>query len=146
MRDKPTEKFDPWLPGGKVISANALKGELLIAIPGDKLVPRNDGKQPNNFRLVEDETLTVYAEADDIAPLSDHDFLLLVAIECSSLTRYEVFISNKLEWGQDLKQGDGVFVTIQGNVRAAAIIRFIGMVTKRSGLWFGVEIMVRTYE
>ena len=147
LKDVPAEKAGTWAGGivKRVTAVNALKGELLITIPGDKLIPRNDGKRPNNYRLVKDETITVYADAEtDIAPLNDHEFLLMAAIE-SPLARYEAFISDKLEWGVGLKPGDAVYVTVQGNVRVSAIIRCVVDVTKQSGLLFGVEIMVRTY-
>ena len=145
LKDQPAEKAGTWVAsiGKKVTAAVALKGELLTAIPGEKLIPRNDGKRPHNYRLVKDETVTVYAEASDIAPLSENDFLLLLAIK-SPLSRFEVFSSDKTEWGLGLKPGDGVYVTIQGSVRASAAIQFIGEITKHSGLLFGVEIMVRT--
>ena len=52
--------------------ASALKGELLTVIPGDKLVPRSDRKRHHNYRLEKDETITVCAEIDDVAQLSDH--------------------------------------------------------------------------
>lgn len=144
LKDKAAEKGGSWLPGGigkKVTMVNVLKGELLTEIPREKLMPRSDGKMPNNYRLVKDETIGVYAETDDIAPLSNHDFLLMTAIE-SPLARYEVFRTEKLEWGQELKPGDAVYVTIQGNVRVSAIIQYVGGVANLSGLLFGVEIMV----
>ena len=146
MKDKPAEKAGTWLGLGKrVTSVNVLKGNLLLAIPEDEPNLRSDEKRTGNYRLVNDETITVRAETDDIAPLSDCEFQLLVAIK-SPLARYKVFSSNEMKWGLGLKPGSAVNVTIQGNVRVRAIIRCVKDVAKHSGKLFGVEIMVRTYE
>ena len=141
MKDKPAEKAGTWLGLGKrVTSVNVLKGDLLIAIPENE---RIDKKRTGNYRLVTDETITVRAETDDIVPLSDREFQLLVAID-SPLVRYKVFSSNETKWGLGLKPGNDVNVTIQGNVPVHAIIRCVVDVPKHSGKHFGVEIMVRT--
>ena len=145
LKDKPAEKASTRFGGRvkRVTPVNALKGDLLIAIPDDKLKPRSHRKRPSKYRLVKDETITVHAEIDDIAPLTDRDFQLLLAIE-TPLARYEVFSSNEMKWGLGLKPGDAAYVTIQGNVRVRAIIRYIGELAKLPGRLFGVEIMVRT--
>ena len=147
LKDKPAEKAGTkksWFGGivKRVTPVNALKGELVIAIPDDKLVPRSDGKRPHNYRLVKDETITVHAETDDITPLSSNcDFQLLLAIE-TPLARYRVFGFMK-GWWPGFQLGSAVYVTIQGNVHVHAVIRYIGEVTKLPGRRFGVEIMVR---
>ena len=43
LQDKPAEKGSTWLGsiGKKVTAVVALKGELLTAIPGEKLIPRS---------------------------------------------------------------------------------------------------------
>ena len=146
LHDRPAEKQGAWAVNiiKRVSSVNALKGELLIAIPHDKIVGRSDGTKPHNYRLVKDETISLYAE-DDVAPLNDHEFLILEAIK-SPLDRYEAFL-NKMDWGQGLKLGDAVYVTIPGkhptsNVRVSAIVRYAGQTANHSGILFGVEIMV----
>ena len=144
MYDKPAEKQDTWIK--RVSSTFALRGELLIAIPSDKIVGRSDGTKPHNYRLVKDETISLHAETLDVALLDDDEFLLLEAITFQ-LARYEAFVSDKVGWGKRLKLGDGVHVTISGKtptsyVNVSAIVRYVGPTTNHSGLLFGVEIMV----
>lgn len=145
LKNKRAEKAGTWFGIAKrVTPVITLKGDLLIAIPEDERIPRSDEARPNNYRLAKEEAITVYAGFLDIAPLSDHDFNLLLAIDCL-LARYKVFISNEMKWGLGLKTGDAVNVTIQGN-DVHAVVRYIGEVVKNTGLFFGVEIMVRNYE
>ena len=145
LKNKLAERVGTWAGGivKRVTPVDALKGELLFAIPVDKIIPRSDGKRPHNYRLVKDKAITGHANPDDIAPLSDHDYLLLLPIE-SPLVRYEVFVANKMMWGRGLKPGDAVYVAIQGRVNVSAIIRCIVEVSNHSGLLFGVEIKVKT--
>ena len=143
LKDKSAEKAGTWFGVAKrVMSKNVLKGELLIAIPEDKLKLKIDQKRSRNYQLVNDETITVRVETDDIAPLSDREFQLLVAID-SPLARYKVFSSNEMKWGLGLKPGSAVNVTIQGNVHVRAVVRCVVDVAKHSGLLYGVQIMVR---
>ena len=130
-------------------SVNALKGELLVAIPGQDLVPRNDGGMPHNYRLVRDTTITLRAEAYAVAPLDLRDYLLLVAIK-SVHSRFDTFIyANKMEWALSLKQGSEVFVTVNpemphhSQLHSRAVVRWVGELFGRErGTVFGVEIMV----
>ena len=156
LKDKVGEKSESIWGGivrrvvGRQPTTNILKGELLEQIPGDALVPRTEGQnvlKPYNYRLVKDPAVAVYCSENDIAPLSDKEFLLLEAIQSVS-ARYEVFIvGNKVEWGCGLKPGDPVYVSIPGatvtpNQRAAAVIRYIGGQPPDPGLMFGIEITV----
>lgn len=142
LKDKPAEKAGTWLGLAKrFTSVNVLKGELLTAIPGDKPKLRIDKKRARNYRLVNDERITVCAETDDIASLSDREFQLLVTID-SPLARYKVFSSHEMRWGLGLKPGSAVNVTIRGNVHVHAVVRCVVDVSKHSGLLYGVEIMV----
>jgi len=156
LKDKVGEKSESMLGGlvrrvvGKQPTTNVLKGELLEQIPGDAIVPRPEGQsyqKPYNYHLVKDPAVAVHCNENDIAPLSDKEFLLLQAVQ-SQGARYEVFIAgNKLEWGCGLKRGDPVYVSVPGltvipNKRAAAAIRYVGGLPPDSGLMFGIEITV----
>ena len=133
---------------GKSAVMNVLRGELVEPIPGDELAPRSEGQKPYNFHWKKDPAVLLYCHEQDIAPLSDKEFLLLEAIQIPA-ARYEVFISGeKLDWGCNLKPGDTVYVSIPGLTvfptwRAAAVIRYVGGLPPMSGLMFGIEIMVR---
>ena len=141
LEDNPAEKTAWPSLLKRTTAVKALKGELLNIIPDDQLVPRSDGTKPHNYRLVTDETITLRAEEEHVAPLWDHEFLLLEAIE-SRIDRYQVFSSEKLECGTKLKPGDAVYVSISGRANASSIIRYVGETPNNLGLLFGVEIMV----
>lgn len=157
LKDRVGEKSESVLGGiikrvvGRPSTTNVLKGELLELIPGDALVPRNEGQnfqKPYNYRLVKDPSVALYCSEYDVAPLSEKEFLLLEAVQSQS-ARYEVFIAgNKLEWGCGLKPGDPVYVSVPGptvipNCHAAAVVRSVGGLLPDQGLIFGIEIMVR---
>ena len=143
------------LVGGKSALMNVLRGELVEPIPGDELAPRTEGQKPYNYHWKKDPAVLLYCHEEDIAPLSDKEFLLLEAIQTPA-ARYEVFISGeKLDWGCNLKPGDTVYVnipslTVLSSCRAAAVIRYVGGLPPKPGLppqpglMFGIEIIVST--
>ena len=147
-KDLPAKRATSQLGGlrtsKKVITA--LKGELLVAIPSHDRVPRKDGKKPRNFRLVRDTTVTLRAEAEEVAPLDREDFLLLEAIK-SAHSRFDTYISaDKMKWALSLKEGSEVSVVMNHEVPqicSRAVVRWVGELEgKERGTVFGVEIMV----
>ena len=124
-----------------------LRGELVEPIPGDDVSPRSEGQKPYNYRCKKDPAVLLYCHEQDIAPLSDKEFLLLEAIQTPA-ARYDVFISgDKMDWGCNLKRGDTVYVSIPSltvlpSCRAAAVVCYVGGLPPESGLMFGIEIMV----
>ena len=135
---------------GKVVglksSKNVFRGELLLSIPRNKIVPRKDGKPAHNWQMANDPGVTVFCTENDIAPLSDHEYYLLAAVK-SREDRYDVFQQDRLDWGEKLQLGDLVFATLPSkspvpNQRVISKIQFIGPLPNENGLLFGVEIMV----
>ena len=128
---------------------NVLRGELLLAIRGQDLVPRDDGGRPHNYRLARDTTVTLRAEEEEVAPLDREDFLLLEAIK-STHSQFDTFISaKKMEWALSLKEGSEVFVAVNpempqhSRLHCQAVVRWVGELGgKERGTVFGVEIMV----
>ena len=114
MKDLPAERAVSQL-GGLWASrwpVNALRGELLLAIRGEDLIPRNDGGKPHNYRLARDMTVTLRAEEQEVAPLNWRDFSLLESIK-SAHSRFDIYISaDKMKWALSLKEGSEVFVVV----------------------------------
>ena len=150
-KDLPAERAASQLAGLRTSrkAVNALRGELWLAIPGQDLVPRNDGGKPHNYRLARDTTVTLRAEDEEVAPLDWRDYSLLEAIK-SPHSRFDTFISaDKMEWGLSLKEGSKVFVIMNPEedhhswLRSRAVVRWVGELGgKERGTVFGVEIMV----
>ncbi len=134
-----------------------LRGELLVPIPGDEIVPRSGryyGYEPNNYRVKKDPSISLYCSEQVVAPLNQYESLLLEAVPTPS-ARFSLFLSDNMwDWGQRLKVGDDVFVLVSGQVpsptqlmpRAAAKVRCVGGLGTGDdvpkGVFFGVEIMV----
>ena len=156
MKDLPAERATSRL-GGLGTSrrpVNALRGELLLAIQGEDLIPRNDGAKPHNYRLARDMTVTLRAEEQEVAPLDWRDFSLLESIK-SAHSRFDTYISaDKMEWALSLKEGSEVFVAVipemphhslrsRAVVSCQAVVRWVGdLEGSERGTVFGVEIMV----
>ena len=150
-KDLPAERTASQLGGLRTSRkpVNALRGELLVAIPSQDLVPRNDGGKPHNYRLARDTTVTLRAKEEEVAPLDREDFLLLEAIK-STHSRFDTFISaDKMKWALSLKEGSEVFVAVNPEMpqhswlRCQAVVRWVGdLGGKERGTVFGVEIMV----
>ena len=131
----------------KVVDAQ--RGELLVVIPSQDLVPRKDGKKPHNYRLARDMTVTVRAEEEEVALLDQLDHFLLEAITCVHC-RFTTFTSaDKLKWGRSLTEDREVFVVMNqkkpqtAQLYSRAVIRWVGVLgIEERGTVFGVEIMV----
>ncbi len=156
LQDKAGEKYSSQIAGfyKRTSAVNVLRGELLVPIPGDKIISRNDGEKPHNHRVKGDATITLYCTEQVVAPLDNYEFLLLEAVSSPSV-RYSMFLSgNILDWGQQLKPGSDVYVVVPGlthvptqaTPRAAAKVRYVGGLGLGedlfAGLYFGVEIVV----
>ena len=157
LHDKVGEKTSSGFAGlvKRSTTVNVLRGELLVPVPGDEIVTRNDGEKPHNYRVKKKEAITMYCDpVNDVAPLGNYEFLLLEGIQ-SRDARYEVFLSgDKIDWGQTLKSGSDVYVIVpgttfssaavptQGAPRAAAKVRYVGGSGTEPGIMFGVEITV----
>ena len=152
MKDLPAEKTTSQLGGLRTSrkAVDAPRGELLVAIPSQDLVPRNDGGKPHNYRLARDTTVTLRAENWVVVMLDLKDYLLLEAISSPHL-RFDNFIStDKMEWALSLKEGSEVFITMNQKehhhlqCRSRAVVRCVGDLRGRErGTVFGVEIMVQ---
>ena len=153
LKDSPAEKANTSFTGTvknflsrKYSSVAVVRGELLVPIPENEITPRSDGQTPHNYRLKQDPTVTLFCKEDDIAPLTNYEFLLLEGIK-SHMARFDVF-SNQLDWGSKLKPGDAVYVGLPTQHAvpvhyAEAVIRYVGALKTEPGIQFGVEIMVR---
>jgi DNA helicase HerA-like ATPase len=147
MRDTPGEKT----PGtfkkivGITNQKRVLRGELLRPIPREKEA-RPDVVQPN-YSVERDPAITLFAAEDDISPLNIDDYHLLKAID-SATDRFRVFSDpHWLEWGENLKVGNLVYVRLPSPNESAptwshAIVRYRGPVKNLFGMNFGVEITV----
>ena len=134
-----------WRSNSKLV----YRGELLRTIPRVKVIPRKDGKPAHNHQLASDPGVTLFCTENDVAPISDYGYHLMVAIK-SREARYEVFQKDILDWGSKLKVEDFVYVALPSkspvpSQRAVSVIKYIGPLPKKDGMQFGVEIQVSTY-
>ena len=130
----------------KSSSKTVYRGELILLLPRVKVIPRKDGKPAHNYQLASDPAVTLFCPEEDLAPMSDYEYHLMVAIK-SREARYEVFQKDILDWGSKLKAEMIVHVALPSKTavssqHALAIIRYIGPLPNENGVQFGVEIMV----
>ncbi len=118
---------------------NILCGELMIAKQDDPSF---------NYQLWGDPNALFYSMEDNVAPLTQNEFLLLEGIQKPS-DRLEAFNGNKLELGEALCVCSQVYINLPGpNLSVAAAERARGVVHHKGrvgdlpGILFGVEIMV----
>ncbi len=124
---------------GETPNFNILRGELMI----DK---QND--LSFNYQLWSDPNVLFYSMEDNVAPLTQNEFLLLEGIRKPS-DRLEAFNGNKLELGEALCVGSQVYVNLPGPdlsvaaaERARCVVHYKGRVGDIPGILFGVEILV----
>ena len=117
------------------------KGELVEPLLTDQKARTRDEAQ-HNFRQLTDPETTLYASVEDVTPLNGSEALFLQAIETYS-ARTQMYISNTLQLVTALKEGDKVSVQMEKGV-ANGRIRHIGAYQDKPGLYFGVELLVRT--
>ena len=122
-------------------------------IPVEKQRQKKYYSPVHNYRTTQREpTVTLYCESNDLAPLSEHEYMLLAGIQ-NVETRYKTFISpDKFEWGNRLKSGDSVCTSLPRRrvfgvepletEAVSAVIRYVGPVDGLPGVTFGVEIKV----
>ena len=120
-------------------------------IPVEKQRQKKYYSPVHNYRTTQREpTVTLYCESNDLAPLSEHEYMLLAGIQ-NVETRYKTFISpDKFEWGNRLKSGDSVCTSLPRVLgvepleteAVSAVIRYVGPVEGLPGVTFGVEIKV----
>ena len=116
MGDKAGEKYSVQYGGlyKRTTTVNVHRGELLITIPGSEIITRNDGQRPHNYRVKKDQTISLYCSEQEVSPLGNYEFLLLETVSSNNI-RFSMFLTgNVLDWGQTLKPGSDVFVTVPG--------------------------------
>ena len=147
LKDVQGEKSHGKIAGlWKSSSKTVCRGELILLLPRVKVIPRKDGKPAHNYQLASDSSVTLFCPEEDLAPMSDYEYHLMVAVK-SREARYDVFQKDILDWGSKLKMETVVYVALPSkallpNQRALAIIRYIGHLPGENGVQFGVEIMV----
>ncbi len=116
-----------------------LRGELMVAKQNDLSF---------NYQLWSDPNVLFYSTEDNVAPLSENEFLLLEGIRKPN-DRLEVFNGDKLELGESLGVGAQVYVNIPGPSLSMAkvectrgVVHYKGRVGDIPGILFGVEILV----
>ena len=125
------------------------RGELLLLLQREKVIPRKDGRPAHNYQVASDLAVTLYCPEDDVAPLSNYEYHLMKGIK-SREARYEVFQKDLLDWGSKLKVGDFVYATLPSkspvpNQLTVSRIEYVGPLPNEYGVLFGVEIMVNKY-
>ena len=132
-----------WKSSSKIV----YRGELILLLPRVKVIPRKDGKPAHNYQLASDPSLTLFCSEQDLAPMSDYEYHLMVAVK-SREARFDFFQKDFLDWGSKLKTETVVYVALPSragllpNQRAVAIIRYIGHLPGENGVQFGVELTV----
>ena len=119
-----------------------LQGELLEGVP--------EAEQPTDSTKVavvgiERKSLRLECPTEDMAPLSEEDTNLLLAIT-SAEGRYLTYLDRKrLTFGRQLLPGSAVFVEVKGVSKVLpGAVWYIGKLPPSLGTWFGVELIVST--
>lgn len=117
---------------------NVLRGELLSEIK--KELPFF------NYVLYRDPNICLQCNENDVTSLTREEFLLLEAI-MRPLDRLDAFTNKKLKYGVQLKLKSIVYVTLPEDHSSSpreAVVRYKGEIDTLRGIFFGVEILVRS--
>ena len=120
---------------------NVLKGSLLVELTeGEARETHQFYTIPLNYKKYSNDLVKLYCEPEYVRQLTDKQFNLLLAVKypfdrCKAL---EI-----LHWAENLKVGNGIFVTITANLQPVrGIIQYIGSLPGEEGTMFGVELLV----
>ena len=121
-------------------------GELLLQIPLQDRVPREDGSPSHNYSLYKDPAVTLYDDGTGVSPLEGAELDYLAAITRPQTRIAQYLEQGKLKWIMALKNGDNVVFRLKQGSNAVFMprgrIRYCGRVAGYDGVMFGVEILV----
>ena len=137
------EEEEPW-------QCQVSKGELVTEIPKNERRPIEGGKPAPNYRLYRHEdnaTVVLYAGRFDVSPVEDKELDYLLAVEPPNVrlqeylksdetkkTKMELVCDDVVLFKMKLSNGPDTFVK--------GIIRYLGPLEEREGIYFGIEIQV----
>ena len=130
------------------------KGELVTEIPKNE--PKNEirsiesGKPAPNYRLYRHEdnaTVVLYAGHFDVCPVEDKEVDYLLAVEPPKVRLQEYLQPDvKKKMKMELVCGDAVLFRMKlpngPDTFVKGIIRYLGPLEEREGIYFGIEIQV----
>ena len=141
------EGEEPW-------QCQVSKGELVTDIPKNEMRSIESGKPAPNYRLYRHEdnaTVVLYAGRFDVSPVEEKELDYLLAIEPPNVRLQEYSkpdetkkMKMKLVCGDavlfrmKLPNGPDTFVS----AFVKGIIRYLGPLEEREGIYFGIEIQV----
>lgn len=134
------EGEEPW-------QCRVSKGELVTEIPKNEIRPIESGKPAPNYRLYrpdDNATVVLYAGRFDVSPVEDKELDYLLAVEPPSVRLQEYLKPDKMK--MELVCGDGVLFRMKlpngADTFVKGIIRYLGPLEEREGVFFGIEIQV----
>ena len=140
------EGEEPW-------QCQVSKGELITKIPKNEIRPIDEsGKPAPNYRLYrceDDAVVVLYAGPLDVCPLVKLELDYLLAVEPPNLRlqeylkpdgtrkmKMELVCGDAVLFKMNLPSYDGLETFVKG------IIRYLGPLEEREGIFFGIEIQV----
>ena len=126
------------------------KGELVTEIPQNEIRPIESGKPAPNYCLYRCENnavIVLYARCFDVCPLQDKEADYLLAVEPPNVRLQEYLKPDETKkMKMELVCGDVVLFKIKLpnglDAFVKGIIRYIGPLEEREGIFFGIEIQV----
>ena len=113
------------------------KGELIQEFPQPLLADQHSGE--HNCHVFNDQSITLWCDPTDIAPLADSEWHYLLAV--TPALRIKEFNSrDKKEYVMGLKTGDEVSFRTNEARLVKGRIRYLGPVQGKIGVYLGAEI------
>ena len=137
------EGEEPW-------QCQVSKGELVTDIPKNEMRSIESGKPAPNHRLYRHEdnaTVVLYAGRFDVSPVEDKELDYLLAVEPPIVRLQEYLKSDETKKTKmELVCGDVVLFRMKlcngPDTFVKGIIRYLGPLEEREGIFFGIEIQV----
>ena len=136
--------------GEKPFETYFYRGDLLLEIPEEEQIPREDRRPPHNYCKYDDPAITTYNSGTNVSPLHGPELDYLQGIYRSGVRAIEYLQVDKLTWIMDLRLGSKVFFQLDKEKDVPLIIpgkiRYYGGIPGHDGVWFGIEIIVSIIE
>ena len=113
------------------------KGELVLEFL--QPLPADQHSGEHNFHVLNDQSITLWCDPTDIAPLTENEYHYFLAVSLGHRIK-EFHKRDKKEYVMNLITGNEVFFRTNEGKLVRGRIRYLGPVEGKIGVYLGVEI------
>ena len=147
---KERKGFGTFREGEEPWQCQVSKGELVTEIPQNEIRPIESGKPAPNYRLCRYEdnaVIVLHAGLFDVCPVEENELDYLLAVEPPNVRLHEYLKPDETKkMKMELVCDDVVLFKMKlpygPDTFVKGIIRYLGPLEEREGIFFGIEILV----